>query len=152
MPVELLAPMTKLVNAAYTFYETNINGEVPLDLLRYNTELTNVSYMFISTDITYVPLSNIFQYLTKLEDASYVFENCRSLQLTIPDDMFVNNAKLLYVRGMFSRCTAIIGSIPRNVFNNMPLIDGSNSLTSVERFFRRLLGINRDYTCIYRHE
>ncbi len=141
VPVELLAPMTKLVNAAYTFYETNINGEVPLDLLRYNTELANVSYMFVSTDITYVPLSNIFQYLTKLEDASYVFDNCRSLQLTIPDDMFVNNAKLLYVRGMFSRCTAIIGSIPRNVFNNMPLIDGSNSLTSVERFFEGCSGL-----------
>lgn len=134
-------PMTKLENASYSFYDTEISGELPLFLLKYNTKLINISYMFSNTSITSAHLSDLLKYLTDLEDASYLFSGCNALQLSIPQDMFELNINLMYLDGIFSNCSNIFGEIPRNIFNNMTLTEGKNNLKSIERFFENCTGL-----------
>lgn len=137
LDVNLLKPMTNLTNCYYAFSKTGIDAGsegLPTDLLRYNTKLTTTEGMFNGTKIRRVPNENFFKYNIALENCYSMFGSCKEMQGTIPERLFANNRNLRTV-GSFFNGTGIVGEIPPNIFNNIPVnSNGTNQLRSAEYF------------------
>lgn len=139
LPVTLLAPMTNLVDCYHAFSScSGINGVLPLDFLRYNTRITSTYRMFYGTSITSASLDTLLKYALSLTTTYGMFQECKALEVTIPDTLFVFNRQLNSIGAMFSGCPLVYGTIPRNLINNIPKIIGSTTkcyLRNFEYFF-----------------
>ena len=119
----VLKPLTKLNNLYHAFSGcTSLSRDLPATLFESNINITNVDGMFYDCKLTGQIPSTLFKNLTKLTTITNFLYNNKTLNTTIPSDLFITNTELAYANNFMALCydestnTGVYGNIPETLF------------------------------------